>query len=82
MTTATVRHLYRVGELVALDSSGGFVSPSCASFTVVAQLPALGNDLQYRIKSAGEACERMALERHLTRAGSGGAAARGFFKGS
>jgi hypothetical protein len=61
MTTATIGHLYQVGDLVALDSRGGYKS----DFTVVAQVPALGSNFQYRIKSLGEPCERMVLEHQL-----------------
>jgi hypothetical protein len=53
---------------------------SDAAFTVVAQLPALGSDFQYRIKSIGEPYERMVLEHQLTRASPRDAAVRGFFK--
>ncbi|MGB8278711.1 MAG: hypothetical protein WCF20_12370 [Methylovirgula sp.] len=80
MTTATINHLYQVGELVVLDSRAGYFLKSDAAFTVVAQLPALGNDFQYRIKSVGEPCQRMVLEHQLTRASPRDAAAGGFFK--
>jgi hypothetical protein len=68
MTTAAIGHLYQVGELVALDSRAGYFLKSDEAFTVVAQLPALGSELQYRIKSIGEPCQRMVLEHQLTRA--------------
>ena len=80
MTTVTIGHLYQVGDLVALDSRAGYFLKSDAAFTVVAQLPALGSDFQYRIKSIGEPYERMVLEQQLTRASPRDAAVRGFFK--
>jgi hypothetical protein len=54
MTTAAVGHLYQVGDLVALDSRAGYFLKSDAAFTVVAQLPALGSNFQYRIKSMSQ----------------------------
>jgi hypothetical protein len=81
MTTATIGHLYQVGDLGALDSRAGYFFKSDAAVTVVAQLPAVGSNLQYRIKTKGEPCERMVLEYQLTRASSPrDAAVRGFFK--
>ncbi|MGO9005553.1 MAG: hypothetical protein ACLQIQ_22250 [Beijerinckiaceae bacterium] len=80
MTTATIGHLYQVGDLVVLDSRAGYFLKADAPFTVIAQLPASGSDFQYRIKSVGEPWQRMVLEHQLTRASPRDAAARGFFK--
>jgi hypothetical protein len=63
----TVGHIYRVGEKVILDSRAGYSLKSDGAFTVVAQLPPLGVDLQYRIKSSSEPYERVALEHQLMR---------------
>jgi hypothetical protein len=68
MIAPSVSHLYQVGEMVVLDSRAGYFLKSDAAFTVVKQLPPLGIDLQYRIKSIGEPYERVALEHQLTRA--------------
>jgi hypothetical protein len=75
-----VGHLYRVGEVVVLDSRAGFFSKSDAAFTVIAQMPPLGSDFQYRIKSIEEPYARVVLEHHLTRAVSRKVAADSFFK--
>ena len=80
MMAATVSHLYQVGELVVLDSRAGHFSKSDAAFTVRAQLPPLGSDFQYRIKSIDEPYERVALEHHLTRVSPRDVAAGGLFK--
>jgi hypothetical protein len=73
-------HLYRVGESVVLDLRAGYVLKSDAAFTVVAQLPPLGTDFQYRIKSVGEPHERVVLEHQLTRTAARKVAGDGFFK--
>ncbi|MGO9135963.1 MAG: hypothetical protein ACLP8A_18225 [Methylovirgula sp.] len=75
-------HLYRVGEMVLLDMRAGHALKADASFTVLARLPPLGNEFQYRIKSIGEPYERVVLEHHLTRAVSREATADSFFKKS
>ncbi len=80
MSAATVSHLYRVGERVVLDSRAGYFLKSDAAFRVVAQLPPLGGDFQYRIKSIGEPFERVALEHQLSRASPRDVAGSGFFK--
>jgi hypothetical protein len=68
MIAAPVSHLYRTGEIVTLDSRAGYSLKSDLTFMVVAQLPPLGSDLQYRIKSIDEPHARVALEHHLIRA--------------
>jgi hypothetical protein len=68
MIAATISHLYRVGEMVILDSHAGYFSKSDGAFTVLAQLPPLGTDLQYRIKSIAEPYQRVVLEHQLARA--------------
>lgn len=80
MITATVRHLYRVGELVVLDSRAGHFLKSDLAFKVIAHLPPLGTVFQYRIKSVSEPYERVVLEHQLTPASPRDAAAKGFFK--
>jgi hypothetical protein len=78
MIASTVSHLYQVGETVILDSRAGYFLKPDTAFTVVAQLPPLGTDLQYRIKSIGERHERVALEHQLSRALSRDAPAADF----
>jgi hypothetical protein len=82
MTTAIIGHRYSVGERVVLDLRAGYFMKGDSAFIVVAQLPPLGNDFQYRIKSIGESHERVALEHHLTPASTGDATADSFFKES
>jgi hypothetical protein len=65
MIRKNAEHLYRPGETVLLDASLRYFLKSDATFTIVAQLPPLGNDLQYRIKSNKEPYERVALEHQL-----------------
>lgn len=78
---ASVSHIYQVGDLVALDlRAGHFVKSECA-FKVIALLPPLGRDFQYRIKGVGEPYERVVLEYQLApMASPQGATADGFFK--
>lgn len=82
MTTATIGHRYHVGDRVVLDLRAGYFMKTDSAFIVVAQLPPLGNDFQYRIKSIGESHERVALEHHLTPASMREADADTFFKKS
>jgi hypothetical protein len=70
MIAPSVSHIYQVGEMVILDSRANYFLKPNAAFSVVAQLPPLGSDLQYRIKSIGEPYERVVLEHQLTRASS------------
>jgi hypothetical protein len=80
MITATISHLYGVGELVVLDSRVGHFLKSDVAFKVIAQMPPLGIEFQYRIKSVAEPFERVASEHQLTLASPRDAAAKGFFK--
>ncbi len=68
MIAASVSHRYQTGETVTLNSRAGYSLKSDQTFVVVAQLPPLGSDLQYRIKSIDEPYARVALEHHLVRA--------------
>ncbi len=67
MITKAASHLYQVGEKVKLDSRAGYFSKPDEAFTVLAQLPPLGSDLQYRIKRNDEPYQRVAAEHQLTR---------------
>jgi hypothetical protein len=64
-STAAVTHRYRVGDLVALTRRAGHFMKSESVFTVIAQLPLLGRDFQYRIKCIAEPYERVASEDQL-----------------
>jgi len=58
-------HKYRVGEMVYYTSPTFGRAAATGSYTVVKLLPSEGDDYQYRIKSSGEAFERVAKESQL-----------------
>lgn len=60
-------YLYKIGETVSFDAWGGYCQNPGDTFSVLAQLPPVGGDLQYRIKSANEPYQRMAAENQLKR---------------
>jgi hypothetical protein len=60
-------HKYRVGEHVYYTSPSFGRAAASGSYTVVKLLPSDGDDYQYRIKSSGEAFERVAKESQLDR---------------
>jgi hypothetical protein len=61
-------HKYHVGETVYFTSPSFGRTAASGSYTVVKLLPSEGDDYQYRIKSSGEAFERVAKESQLDRA--------------
>ena len=61
-------HRYRVGETVYYTSPSFGRAAASGSYTVVKLLPSEGDDYQYRIKSSGEAFERVAKESQLDKA--------------
>jgi hypothetical protein len=61
-------HKYRIGETVYYTSPTFGRAAASGSYTVVKLLPHEGDDYQYRIKSSGEAFERVAKESQLERA--------------
>jgi hypothetical protein len=63
-----VRHKYQVGETVYYTSPTFGRAAATGSYIVVKLLPSEGDDYQYRIKSSGEAFERVAKESQLDRA--------------
>lgn len=80
MIADTITHLYRVGERVVFDPRARRFLRSDMTFTVIAQLPPLGANFQYRIKGMGEPYERVALEHQLTLASPRSEGTGGFFK--
>jgi hypothetical protein len=58
-------HKYHVGEMVYFTSPTFGRAAATGSYTVVKLLPSEGDDYQYRIKSSGEAFERVAKESQL-----------------
>lgn len=60
-------HKYQVGETVYYTSPTFGRAAATGSYIVVKLLPSEGDDYQYRIKSSGEAFERVAKESQLDR---------------
>ena len=60
-------HKYQVGETVYFTSPTFGRAAATGSYTVLKLLPSEGDDYQYRIKSSGEAFERVAKESQLDR---------------
>lgn len=58
-------HKYQVGEAVYFTSPSFGRAAASGSYTVVKLLPSDTDDYQYRIKSSGEAFERVAKESQL-----------------
>jgi hypothetical protein len=58
-------HKYQVGETVYYTSPTFGRAAATGSYIVVKLLPSEGDDYQYRIKSSGEAFERVAKESQL-----------------
>ena len=58
-------HRYQVGEVVYYTSPTFGRTAASGNYTVVKLLPSEGDDYQYRIKSSGEAFERVAKESQL-----------------
>ena len=67
MTLPRRVHKYQVGEAVYYTSPSFGRAAATGSYTVVKLLPSEGDDHQYRIKSSGEAFERVAKESQLER---------------
>jgi hypothetical protein len=63
----SMAHKYQVGETVYFTSPTFGRAAASGSYTVVKLLPSEGDDYQYRIKSSGEAFERVAKESQLDR---------------
>jgi hypothetical protein len=59
------RHIYSVGQQVSFGERVVTYLKRTGVFTITKLLPPLGAELQYRIKSAGEAHERVASEHEL-----------------
>jgi hypothetical protein len=59
------RHIYSIGQHLSFDKRVGTCLKRAGVFTVTKLLPPLGAELQYRIKSEGEAHERVATEHEL-----------------
>jgi hypothetical protein len=61
------QHKFKVGQVVDYKPGGMSVRASSREYKIVRLLPPEGVDLLYRIKSIGEAFERVAKEHELSR---------------
>jgi hypothetical protein len=61
------QHKFKVGQVVDYNPGRLGMSASAREYKVLRLLPPEGSDLLYRIKSIGEAFERVAKERELVR---------------
>lgn len=61
------RHKFKVGQLVDFDPGRTGVPASSRQYKIVALLPVEESEFTYRIKSVGEAFERVAKERQLVK---------------
>lgn len=62
---AAPTHKFQVGQTVYYNAPTFGRAPAPGNFTVVKLLPSEGDEHQYRIKSNGEAFERVAKESQL-----------------
>ncbi len=60
-------HIFRIGDIVAFAPQEGGARKPTGSFSVIAHLPPLGDDLQYLVKSEHEPHQRVVMEQHLVR---------------
>ena len=58
-------HLYQVGDVVSLNFDDGQFFSRMNPFTVEAQMPPVGDRLQYRIKSRSEEFRRVVPEHQI-----------------
>ncbi|NJO32130.1 MAG: hypothetical protein HC869_02405 [Rhodospirillales bacterium] len=65
-----MQHKFKVGQLVDYSPTRSGLSASSSGYEIMRLLPREGIDLLYRIKSAGEAFQRVAKEQDLTRRNS------------
>jgi hypothetical protein len=65
MINKDAQYLFQPGETVVLNTGLRHFLKVDAAFIVLAQLPPLGTELQYRIKSVKEPYERVVLEHQI-----------------
>jgi hypothetical protein len=58
-------HVYQVGETVALAEHAGLNMTPSATYKIAKALPALGAELQYRVKGDHERFERVVRETQI-----------------
>jgi hypothetical protein len=64
---AGMRHKFYVGQTVQLLQGGRYFAASSTGYKIVRQLPEANGERTYRIKSAGEAYERVVKEDQLVK---------------
>jgi hypothetical protein len=69
--TKMSRHLYNVGDAVTLAPHSGHYQKTTGAYVISAQMPPLGDVLQYRIKNAAEPYERVVAEHQLNPSAAG-----------
>jgi hypothetical protein len=65
-----MEHKFKVGQLVDYSPNRLGLSASARGYEIMRLLPREGIDILYRIKSPGEAFQRVAKEQDLTRRNS------------
>jgi hypothetical protein len=81
LETAMPNHIYSIGATVIFRPAPAVFSAAAGgTFTVKAQMPALGESLQYRIKRDSETFERVVLEDQLSPVASTKKANQDFFR--
>lgn len=65
MVNQDAQYLFQLGETVLLNNGLRHFLKVDAAFVVLAQMPPLGTELQYRIKSVKEPYERVVLEHQI-----------------
>jgi hypothetical protein len=65
MISQDTQYLFQPGDTVLLNTGLRHFLKVDAAFVIVARLPPLGTELQYRIKSVKEPYERVVLEHQI-----------------
>jgi hypothetical protein len=58
-------HMYQVGEIVGLAAHAGLNTTPAGRYKIARTLPALGTELQYRVKGDHESFERVVREAQI-----------------
>ena len=58
-------HMFQLGEIVALAPQAGLNTTPAGRYKIARTLPALGTELQYRVKGDHENFERVVREAHI-----------------
>lgn len=66
MAASESRHRFKIGQQVSLSQGFGYPRSSNGVYKVIALLPQDRTHFQYRIRSVGDAFDRVAAENELT----------------